>query len=381
MFDWRFETFLISCKLTRGLNMLKKLSVMLVIVGLMSCVGCEEAKKTPKEIVRPVRYKTVEPVVASRQKRFTGVSKAAGRINLSFKVSGTMLETHFSSGDAVKPGDVLARIDDKDFRLQLDKAQASLAQTKVSVQTAAATLERTRKLFESNTAPLSQYEAAKETFAAAEAQFKTQEKAVQLMKRELGYYTLLSPIAGIVASTNGSVNENIAAGQVVHVLHGADNFDVTTGLPEQYITKTAVADRVIITFPTLPDKTYEGIVTEVGVDLDRTTMTYPVTIHMEKPDASIRTGMSAMVEFAFGGSAEPEGVEVPIHAVGKDDSGHFVFVVQASEENFGTVQRRSVVIGKTFDVSIEIVEGLTIGEKVVTAGVEKISNGMKVRLQ
>ena len=143
-------------------------------------------------------------------------------------------------------------------------------------------------------------------------------------------------------------------------------------------------DAVEVTFAALPGERFPATVTEVGVAMTSSASAFPVVAKLTARCARVRPGMAADVAFAFdagGGEGGADGrVIVPMVAVGEDRDGRFVFVLEAQDEARYTARRRAVDTGQPTVLGIPVLSGLEAGERVVTAGVRRISDGMTVRL-
>jgi len=123
-----------------------------------------------------------------------------------------------------------------------------------------------------------------------------------------------------------------------------------------------------------------GIVHEIGVPRAGSTV-YPVTVRLDQEAAGARAGMAAEVTFEFSANeAEAASFKLPVTAVGEDRDGRFVYIVEPKEDGLGTVRRRPVEVGSIDSGGIAIREGLEGGERVVTAGVSRIDDGLTVRV-
>ena len=108
--------------------------------------------------------------------------------------------------------------------------------------------------------------------------------------------------------------------------------------------------------------------------------TYPVTVSLYRASKDIRPGMAAEVAFRFGSGDERERFILPPHAVKEDREGNFVYVVKGGDDGLGTVERRSVVVGELVGAGLEVLEGLSDGESVVTVGASRIEDGQQVKI-
>lgn len=350
----------------------------ILILAVIFVNACSEPPP-PREVIRPVRYQAVTRVSGEKQRTFSGVSESGKEAQLSFRISGIVKQIHVVLGQRVKQGDVIARVDKSEAVLDYEKAVAAEKNAKVQVETAKSNLGRVRGLFENNTVSLSDYEAAKNKYAAAQSDYAAAGKNTALKKKELGYYTLFSPMDGIVVSRDVNENENVSAGQAIVGVSSEDDLQVTVGVPEKYIARVGKDTAVTVTFSTLPGRVFKGVVTEISYSVGAAS-TYPVKIDLEQSDAGLRPGMPASVSFAFTGRADEFFFMVPANAVAEAGDGNFVFtLVPGPEDGFGTVHKKSVEVGKLTDRGFQILAGLAEGEFVVTSGINKMAHSKKVK--
>ncbi len=147
-----------------------------------------------------------------------------------------------------------------------------------------------------------------------------------------------------------------------------------------FIAQIAQGDAVSVTFDAMPGQTLAAVVSEVGVAATGAATTFPVRVRLERDEAQIRSGMAANVAFTFGAKNAADRIVAPLHAVGEDRQGRFVFVVEPQGEGVGVVRRRPVKVGGLDAEGLEILEGLTPGERLVTAGVKRLADGREVKL-
>lgn len=358
---------------------IKILTVFCIFLLFMGCSKKEELKES--EIIRPVKYIKVFTASNDLSRKFSGVSKAAKVYKLSFRVGGKVLKIYVDEGDLVKKGQLIADLDNSDAKLKYEKALASLNRSKVSKDTALSNLERIKTLYENDNVSLTEYESAKDNYANANATWLADKRNTELQQKELGYYSLYSPAAGIVSDKSVEEGENISPGQLVLEVHLSGELEVRAGIPETYIAEVKKGSIVNIEFNSIKDKIFQGEITEVSYNVDKESSTYPVSIRIQHPTKDIRPGMPADVIISFNRENAKDSLYVSVHAVGEDNSGNFVYIVKPGENGFGTVEKRSVVVGDMTDSGFEIKSGLKDEELVVTAGISKLSDGLKVRMQ
>ncbi|MCG8565102.1 MAG: efflux RND transporter periplasmic adaptor subunit [Desulfobacterales bacterium] len=355
---------------------MKKWMWMGAVLGLLW--GCAEAP-VQEELIRPVRYEQVFRVLDEKVRTFSGVSESGREVAMSFRISGVIQKIHVVVGQRLKPGDVVARVDNAEAVLDHEKALAAEKNAKVQVETAKSNLERVRGLYESDTVPLSEYEEARNKYAAARSEYSASRKNTALKKRELTYYTLYAPMAGIVVSKDVNENEVVASGTQVVKLSSEKDIRVSVGVPEKYIAHVQTRSGVSVTFSSLPGRLFRGVVTEISY-AGGTASTYPVTVALNPENGLIRPGMPASVSFAFGQGENRGYFIVPPNAVGEDTQGNFVFVVSpGAGTDLGVVARKEVTVGKLTDKGFQIISGLAEGDRVITSGVTKMVPGKRVK--
>jgi multidrug efflux system membrane fusion protein len=360
--------------------MLKYTQIILLLTSnvLLLLISCGEEPQV-EEVIRPVRYQKVYISGGDRTRAFSGVAQASQESRLSFKVAGTIRRIAVKVGDKVEVGQLIAELDPKDYELQVEEAQAALSQAEAQQRNADANYERVRKLYENRNASRNDLDATRAAAESAQAQVRSIEKRLELAKSQLSYTKLMAPTRGAIATVEREANENVNPGQTIVQLTSGSGIEVEVAVPEVLISQVKEGGKVTVTFDALPEQTFSARVTEVGVASTGYATTFPVTVRLEAADQSVRSGMAAEVSFKFE-SAQQEQIVVPSVAVGEDRQGRFVYVVEPTDSGFGIAYRRPVMIGDLTEQGIEILEGLNDGERIVTAGVSKLSDGQKVRL-
>ena len=349
-----------------------------LLVGSLA-IGCSEAPEA-EEIIRPVRYEAVLATGGSRVREFSGTAQAGLRSRLSFKVAGTVVRLPAQVGDSVAAGQLLARIDPADYELAVREAVAGLSQATAQERRAGADYQRAQELWENNNLSRAELDAAQAADQSARAAVRAANQRLQMAQRQLAYTRLTAPVAGAISSVAADVGENVAAGQTVVELTSGSRPEVKVGIPELLIAQVSQGDLVEVRFDAIPDESHPAVITEVGVAPTGAGATFPVIVQLTREDPAVRIGMAATVEFRFESSEQGEAIYVPPVAVGEDRDGRFVFVVEPEEPGFGITRRRAVVMGDPTLDGIQILEGLTDGELVVTAGVRRIRDGQRVKL-
>jgi RND family efflux transporter MFP subunit len=360
---------------------LKRFSLICLLfsVGLFfaSCGGRGETEIQP----RPVRFQQVFSSGAARERTFSGVSRAGVESRLSFKVAGTVIERPMMVGDRVRKGQILARLDDRDYRLEVQQVDAALVQAKADARNANAVYERVRALYENNNASRNDLDQARAGAEIADAAVQTAEKRLELARLQVSYTRLTAPLNGAIASVDVQINENVTQGQVVAMLTAGDRPEVEVAMPGALIALINRGDPVTLTFEAVPGRTMAGEVYEVGVAATGVATTFPVTVRLAEAYPEVRPGMAARVTFELGAAGGAEQIVLPPYAVGEDHHGRFAYVVEpAAEAGLGVARRRAVTVGEITGSGLQILDGIEDGDLVVTAGISRLQDGQLVRL-
>ncbi len=353
------------------------------VIIVVICFSCKGKVEVKEEILRPVRYHVVGWSDAISERSLNGIATASEETELSFRSSGIITTLNAKVGQIVKKGELIARLDNVQANLAFEQAVSSLNSAQSGMNTAKSSLERTRLLYEKGSASLSDYEKAKNAFQNALDQFESAKRNKSIQQSQISYGFIYAPKDGVIAVSNSVINENVNSGQVIAILNSGKGMNVEIGLPENIINKVTPDMPARVTFSALEKGDFEGRVIEIAPIVDANASTFPVKIDIINPSSTIKPGMIAKVTFSFG-SAEIKGKKdliVPVKTVGQDDMGNFVFIIESSNDSVGIAKKQHIQIGELTNEGFKIVNGLSEGQKIATAGLQTLLDGQKVRLQ
>ena len=349
------------------------------VCGLGLLAGCAE-EPVPEPQPRPVRFAAVSRAGQAQARTLAGVVRSGVESRLSFRVAGSVEWLGMAVGDRVEAGQVLARLDATDYELRVEESRAALAQAQANLRKAESDRERVRALYENNNASRSELDAVRAAYESARALVDARNKQLEQAGQQVGYTVLRAPADGAVASVTVEVNENVQPGQEICLLVSGGDPEVVTAVPEVMISAIRVGQKVTVELDALPGQTFAAEVAEVGVAVTGTATTFAVTARLLDWDLFIRSGMAADVTFQL---VDPDGsdrIVVPGVAVGEDRQGRFVYVLDGQPDGEATVHRRAVEVGRPRQSGIEVLDGLEVGELIVTAGVRRLTDGERVRV-
>lgn len=357
----------------------KRLCGTILLAATLLIAACGESDDALKERLRPVRYLTVSDASVFRDRSFSGTSKSSRESRLSFKVSGTIINVPVQIGQRLNAGDLIAEMDPASYVLQSQQAQASLVEAQANDRRAAANYERTKGLYANDNASLNDLESARAQAESAGAVVASASKALEIARLNASYTKLRADTDCSIASLDIEVNENVASGQQVAAVSCGDAFEVNLDLPESLIGSVDETTPVSVRFGAIPDQVFVGVISEIAVASAPGSAAFPVVIKITGSHPSLRSGLAADVTFQFDLAADQGGVVLPVSAVINDPGGTFVFVAEPAEaDDEAVVRRRAVTLGELSQSGIEIVDGLRVGDRVITAGITVIRDGQRV---
>ncbi len=347
-----------------------KRGLLLSLVAALAASGCGGgAEVEPPPVARPISTMVVGGMSGGRL-TFPGTTQAADRAELSFRVAGPLIEFPVNEGDQVRQGQLLARIDPRDYRIALAEAKAAYDQAEADAQ-------RYRRLYEREAVPLADLELATARRDVARARFEQ-------AQADLRDTELRAPFTGQIGLKYVENFEDVAAKEPILSLHDVEEVEIVINVPESIMATLRAGSRptIVTTFDAAPNRSYPMRVKEFAAAADPATQTFPITFTMPQPtDLNVLPGMTALVIVSDLRLSEDEDVPitVPAHAVFSDAAGSpQVWVVDTQAQ---TVHRRGVRVGPvTGTESIVVLDGLSPGETIAVAGINQLEDGQEVRL-
>lgn len=288
-----------------------------------------------------------------------------------------MIQKNFHVGDRVSAGQVLAVLDQGDTSSQLQNAQGALAAAQSQYDLAATNVERYRTLYAEEAISQLQLDQMENSYKVAAAQLAQAQASVQTSANQQNYTQLVAPADGIITATSVEVGQVVAAGQTVGTIAVGDEPEAVIALPEQMLASVKVGSPANVSFWALPNNPVQGVVREISPVPDATARTYTVKISLLSKPANLQLGMTTAVDFS---QLDNKGITIPLTALVSERNGStngegHVFVVRD-----GVVKKVTVKLGTLGANSVIVTSGLANGDRVVTAGTDKLEEGAKVRI-
>jgi RND family efflux transporter MFP subunit len=339
--------------------MKNRLSLVLMLCLLLASCGQQSPNATPGAVrVKTVR---VQQSDVQAQQSYSGTIEEAEGSTLSFPIAGTVRKVAVRLGQKVRRGDLIATLDDSNFRQSFEVAQAALKQCRD-------VYDRMKILHDANSLPEVQWVEAESRLSQAQASYEIAHKNLQDVE-------LRAPFSGYVAERNADVGNNVMPGMAVIKLMTLDNIKVCVSVPESEVCSINIGNEIEIRVPAL-NATFSGKICEKGVAANPVSRTYQVKAEVANDRGQLLPGMLCTLTLAPDSTAR-RAVLLPRHVVQlNSDNRYFVWVNDA-----GKAARRYVTPGGFVGDEMIITDGLTDGEELIVEGQQKVSEGMEVTVK
>lgn len=343
------------------------------LVLLLSVLGgC--SKPPPKvEDIRSVRVLQLSGKNIEVSAEFSGEVRPRVESRLGFRVGGKVIARKVDVGSVVKQGQVLMQLDAQDLKLAQAQANAGLRAVESTRDLALAELKRYQDLREKNFVSQAVLDTKQSVYKAAQASVDSANAALRGQTNQTGYTSLVSDVDGVVTAVDGEVGQVVAAGTPVVRVARSGEKEIVIGLPEDQVDALRKSGDVQVRLWAYPAELIPGKIREVSPVADPLTRTYAVRVSIPDEKVDVKLGMTALVRFS---SKTPNAmIHVPLTALFHERSTTSVWVV----EN-GAVKLVPVQVGGTSGNEVLLASGVTAGQTIVTAGVNLLKAGQKVRI-
>jgi len=408
-----------------------KLTLFILIVTIAAAgVACNRSKgaenKNAAGPPAPVIEVTTTAAILRQLPRYfeaSGSFAANEQTDVAPETSGKVSAVGVDMGSYVRRGQMIVKLDDADFRIKIQQAQAQLDQAKATlrqneakiglrpgqrfnpenvpeVQAATAALDlaeknlrRYEKLVESGDISRATYDQqrsqrdqlreqreaiihqAQQNYAGvanAQGVVDAAQTTLALAKRSLNYTVITAPIGGYVSERNADIGEYISPQQKVATIVNLNPLRVRIDIPEQAMSRVHVGESVSVAVAAYTDRSFAGHIARISPNVSATSRTLTVEAEVQNPDAVLKPGQFATVRILLPQS-EPA-VMVPQRALRTISGATYVFIIKN-----GHAEQRLVQSGQAESDLVEIKSGVAADELVATSNVDQLSDGVVVR--
>lgn len=313
----------------------------------------DESPAIPVEVIAVERgaitafYSTTATLEADREARVVP------------RLGGTIVELLVEEGDFVEEGQVLARIDDDRYRIEVARIDATLRRMEQD-------FNRHREMHARDLISVDAFERAKFDFEAQQAQ-------AELARLELSHTAIRAPITGVVSRRDIKVGNTVNTQDPAFVITSMDPLLATLHVPERELARLAAGQQADILIDALPGRNFNGHIARISPVVDPATGTFRATVEVRGDNQLLKPGMFGRVNIVH--DTRDDVLLVPVQAVMVEDARASVFVV-----NDGSVERRVVRLGYRNNGQVEIASGLEDGDVVVVTGQAGLRHNSRVQV-
>lgn len=354
-------------------NSTSRFRLLAATLAALTALGCQRTEETVAEPAsRPVKTIVIAGPGAAGMREFPARIAAAQQVDLAFRLPGRIVRLPVAEGQLVDEGNVIASLDDAQYRLAVDDRSASY--------------ERARGDYERGRNLVADGNLSRMDFDRLDAQYRSARAALDQARDDLDQTVLQAPFAGRVARRFVENFTEVQAGQPVVSLTDVSVLEVKVDLPQEFVIqvreppKKGSPSRVQVAFGQNRDRRYPLTFEEVATQADPVTQTFEVTFTLPAPqEMQLLPGMTATVFADLGHAGMERAVYlVPADAVVANENGKpEAWIV---EPKTMTVAPRGVAVGNLRGDTIEVTSGLAPGDRIVVAGTAFLREGMKVTL-
>jgi membrane fusion protein, multidrug efflux system len=352
---------------------LRSVNAALAVVLLAVSLGaCNDRSTALAERAAVVRTEVVEPRDGQNAVTLTGEIQARFSADLSFRVSGRVLERFVDVGAHVNAGDLLARLDPAEQQADLDAATAGLAAAESQLRVAKETFERQTYLISSGFTTSTTYDQAKEGLRIAESTLETAKSQLGQAREALDDTELHARASGVITARSLEVGQVVQSAQSVFTLAQDGERDAVFDVPESSFFADVQGGPVSLAMVSDPDVTAVGNIREISPVVDPKSLTIRVKVTIHNPPPAMKLGSAIAGTVAAKAAAD---FIVPWTALMARGSRAAVWIVDPKTK---TASLRPVTIAAYKAGSVQIKSGLNAGDRVVVDGGKLLSPGQSI---
>jgi RND family efflux transporter MFP subunit len=356
-------------------NVSSKIGPILGLPLLCALLGaCNQESPVAASPIRPVRTQVVEITDWKNPGTAIGEIKPRYETDIGFRIGGKMAARVVDVGSLLEKGAAIASMDNTNEKTAVAIAETDVKGAEAELADANAQEGRQRELLQHGSTTQVSYDGAERRLKLAGARLESTELSRKDAIERLGYTELHSDEAGVVTTVGAQPGQIVAAGQMVVHVARTDVKEAEFKVSERVLRGVPPDTAVEVTLLSDPKIKVLGHIREIGTMADPVTRTFAVRISLSDPPEAMRFGATVQGQVILN---ETGIVQLPASALFQSDNRPAVWVFDPASSS---VNLRPVTILRYEDNQVLLTEGLRSGERVVTAGVQKLFPGMKVRL-
>lgn len=345
--------------------------IFLSALATIIMVGCSDNKVKQRESVK-VKTTEVQMVSVGTEQSYSGTIEEMNGTLLSFASMGTIKTLNINDGQFVRAGQLLGTLDPTSTSNAVSAAASTKTQTQDALVQAQDAYKRMKQLHDADALPEIKWVEVQTKLRQAKAAVRQATSAEHIASKGYGDTRLTAPFSGYISQKSAEVGQNASPGLPVAKLVKIDQVKVKIAVPEEEIKRFHKGQHIIVRVPAFGKEWFTGVVAETGVSADVISHSYDVKAIISNPQHRLLPGMicEVYVPESNGGNV----ISLPADIVQIDaDNKAFVWI-----DDKGKAKKVVVEIGNNAGDNVEITSGLSVGDKVIVEGQQKISTGMRI---
>ena len=324
----------------------------------------------------PSEIFTAKPLDIQQTLSLSGALRAVDISSVKARVAAEVREIPVREGDAVRAGQIVARMDVTEFQARVDQARGTLNAARAQLDIATKNRDNNRALVEKGFISKNAFDNSASQYATAEANVEAAKGALDVVQKLVNDTVIRSPIAGVVAMRYVQAGEKVSADNKLLDIVNLQKMELEAAVPTNDITNVAIGQRVTLRIECLP-QTIEGKVVRINPATQSGSRSVLVYVQIANPQNQLRSGMFAEAQLIL--KTKTGVLALPQNAIRKDGNGTYVYVVEG-----GVLARKPVTIGMSGrtsdDYMTEVLSGIDFGTQVVGTDMGSLQPGTHVRI-
>lgn len=343
-------------------------------VAATALAACKPAEEVAAPEIRPVRTVTIEKRVAGDVVSLTGTVQAQTEVNLSFRIDGRMIERPVDVGNTLRAGQLVARLDAQNEEANLQSARAQLSAADAQLVQARNNYTRQKELLAQRFISKAAFDQFEANLRSAESNVESARAQVSLAQNRLSYTRLTADAPGTITRVGAEPGEVVPAGRMIIQVARIGGSDAVFDVPAVVKDNAPRNPEITVSLTTDPKVTAKGRVREVSPRADPVTGTFRVRVGLIDPPPAMRLGSAVVGRMKLDFTP---GIEIPPSALVRTQGQSAVWIVDPKSQ---TVAMRPITVTAHDADRITVGTGLEPGDMIVTAGIQALHAGQKVRV-
>lgn len=361
----------------------------LIVIALLVAAGWMMKPKAPARPVTPPtaaapvaleflpqEIVTASPVELRQVLLLSGSLRALDLATVKARVAGEVRDIFVREGEAVRAGQVVAKMDSTEYEAKLAQARGNLNSAKAQQEIAAKTRDNNAALVEKGFISKNAFDNSASQYAGAKASVDAAQGALDVAQKQLNDTVLRAPISGLVSARNAQPGEKVSPDYKLLEIVNLQKMELEAAVPASEISRIAIGQSVSLHIEGMP-QSFDGKVVRINPAAQAGSRSIPVYVQVANPNNQLRAGMFAEGKLVL--NSKPGVLALPHSAVRRDGGGAYVFTVDS-----GKIARTPVATGSEGqsgdEPRIEIVSGLDFGAQVIRTDMGNLAPGTPVRV-